>query len=125
MGKNLTGDKFMILLLNSAVMPTEGIYTLKQISQVEFGTLLRDAAETNNFQSYIGYPETAHLIEDMTGVEIAVSREQATLNTGDIMLIVKLRHRVADPSTKTTLEPSIDDFEFYRCDWQPLTEGEI
>lgn len=123
MGENLAGDKFMILLLNSAVMPTEGIYTLKRISQVEFGTLLRDAAETNNFQSYIGYPETARLIEDMTGVEIAVSREQATLDTGDIMLIAKLRHRVADPSTKTTLEPSIDDFEFYRCDWHPLTEG--
>ena len=113
----------MILLLNAAVMPNEGHYTLKQISQPEFRTLLRDAAETNNFQSYIGYPETARLIEDMTGIEIAVSREQATLDTGDVMLIVKLRHRVADPSTKTTLEPSIDDFEFYRCDWNALTEG--
>ena len=115
----------MILLLNAAVMPTEGHYTLKQISQAEFGTLLRDAAETHNFRSYIGYPETARLIEGMTGVGIAVSREQATLDTGDVMLIVKLRQRVADPGTKTTLEPTIDDFEFYRCEWHPLTEGEI
>ena len=114
----------MILLLNAAVMPAEGHYTLKQISQPEFQTLLQDAAETHNFQSYIGYPETARLIEDLTGVEIAVSREQATLDTGDVMLIVKLRHRVADPSTKMTLAPSIDDFEFYRCDWQPLTGGD-
>ena len=106
----------MILLLNAAVMPTEGHYTLKQISDTEFRTLLRAAAASDNFRSYIGYPETARLIEDMTGVEIAVSREQATLNTGDVMLIVKLRHRVADPSTKMTLAPSIDDFEFYRCD---------
>ena len=113
----------MILLLNAAVMPNEGHYTLKRISQPKFRTLLRDAAETHNFQSYIGYPETARLIEDLTGVEIAISREQATLDTGDVILIAKLRHRVADPSTKTTLAPSIDDFEFYRCDWQPLTEG--
>lgn len=110
----------MILLLNAAVMPAEGHYTLKQISQSEFRTLLQDAAETNNFQSYIGYPETARLLEELTDVDIEVSREQATLTVGDVMLIVKLRHRVADPSTKTTLAPSIDDFEFYRCEWKPF-----
>ena len=110
----------MILLLNAAVMPAEGHYTLKRISDTEFQSLLRDAAETHNFRSYIGYPETARLIEQLTDVEIPVSREQATLDIGDVMLIVKLRHRVADPTTKTTLAPSIDDFEFYRCDWQPF-----
>ena len=114
----------MIILLNAAVMPAEGHYTLKRISDTEFRTLLRDAAETHNFRSYIGYPETARLIEQLTDVEIPVSREQATLDIGDVMLIVKLRHRVADPSTKMTLAPSIDDFEFYRCDWHSLTEGE-
>ena len=115
----------MIVLLNAAVMPTEGHYTLKRISQLEFRTLLQDAAASDNFRSYIGYPETALLIEQLTTVEIAVSREQATLDIGDVMLIVRLRHRVADPSTKMTFEPSINDFEFYRCDWQPLTEGGI
>ena len=114
----------MILLLNAAVMPNEGHYTFKRISDTEFRTLLLDAAASDNFRSYIGYSETARLIENMTGVEIPVSREQATLAPGDVMLIVRLRHRVADPSTKMTLAPSIDDFEFYRCDWQSLTEGE-
>ncbi len=113
----------MILLLNAAVMPTEDHYTLQQISHTEFRTLLRGAAASDNFRSYIGYPETARLIEKMTGVKIAVSREQAILDTGDVMLIVKLHHRVTDPSTKMTLEPSIDDFEFYQCDWRPLTKG--
>lgn len=42
----------MILLLNAAVMPNEGHYTLKQISQPEFRTLLRGAAETNNLWSF-------------------------------------------------------------------------
>ena len=112
----------MILLLNAAVMSTEGHYTLKQISQDEFRTVLRGAA-ADNFRSYIGYPETARLLEKLTDVAIEVSREQATLAIGDVMLIVKLCHRVADSSTKITLEPSIDDFEFYRCDWKPLTEG--
>ena len=115
----------MILLLNSAVMPDEGMYTLQRISETTFKKELQDAAASDNFRSYIGYPETAQLIEQLTDVEITVSRAQAALEIGDVMLIVKLRHRVADPSTKMALETSIDDFEFYRCEWKPLTEGEI
>ena len=114
----------MILLLNAAVMPTEGLYTLRQISQAKFRSILREAAASDNFRSYIGYPETACLLTELTDVEIEVSREQATLAVGDIMLIAKLRHRVADPSTKITLEPTIENFEFYRCEWKPLVEGD-
>ena len=113
----------MILLLNSAVMPDEGVYTLKQITETTFTKELQDAAVSDNFKSYIGYPETAQLIEQITGIEVGVSREQATLTPGDIMLIVKLHQRVANPADKETLQLSIDDFEFFRCDWQPLDEG--
>ena len=113
----------MILLLNSAVMPTEGVYTLKQISEATFRTVLREAAVTKNFQSYIGYPETARLIEQLTGIEIEVSREQATLAPGDIILIVKLRQRVTNPIHKDIRQLSIRDFEFFRCDWKPLEDG--
>ena len=113
----------MVLLLNAAVMPTEGVYTLKRISEATFRTVLQEAAATKNFQSYIGYPETARLIEQFTGIEIEVSREQAELTAGDSMLIVKLRHRIAAPASQETPELSMDDFEFYRCEWQPLVEG--
>ena len=114
----------MILLLNSAVMPNEGVYTLKQISEATFQKLLQEAAATDNFKSYIGYPQTAQLIEQITGIAVEVSREQASLTPGDIMLILKLRQRVANPADKETLQLSIDDFEFFRCDWKPLDEGE-
>lgn len=110
----------MILLLNSAVMPDEGVYTLKQITETTFTKQLQDAAASDNFRSYIGYPETAQLIEQITGIAIEVSREQATLTPEDTMLIVKLRHRVADPADKETPQLSINDFEFFQCDWQPL-----
>ena len=113
----------MILLLNSAVMPTEGIYTLKQISEAAFRTVLREAAATKNFQSYIGYPETARLIEQLTGIGIEVSRKQAELIPGDSMLIVKLRHRIEDPASQETPERSVNDFEFYQCEWTPLDNG--
>ncbi len=114
----------MILLLNSAVMPNEGMYTLKRITEATFIKELRDAATSDNLQSFIGYPKTAQLIEQITGIEVEVSREQATLTPGDTMLIVKLRQRVANPADKETLQLSIDDLEFYLCYWKPLDEGE-
>ncbi len=110
----------MILLLNSAVMPDEGVYTLKQITEATFTKELRNAAVSDNFRSYIGYPKTAQLIEQITGIEIEVSREQATLNPGDTMLIVKLRQRIVNPADKETFQLSTDDIDFYQCDWQPL-----
>lgn len=110
----------MILLLNSAVMPDEGVYTLKQISKTIFTKELQDADTSGHLQSYIGYPETARLIEQITGIEVEVSREQASLAPGDIMLIVKLRQRVANPADKEMPQLSVDDFEFFRCNWQPL-----
>lgn len=110
----------MILLFNSAVMPNEGIYTLKQITETTFTKELQGAAASDNFRSYIGYPETARLIEQITGIQVEVSREQATLTPGNTMLIVKLRQRVTNPAEKETLQLSTDDFEFFRCDWNPL-----
>lgn len=112
----------MVHLLNSAVMPDEGVYTLKQITEATFTKELRNAAASDNFRSYIGYTETAQLIEQITGIEVEVSREQATLTSGDTMLIVKLRHRVTNPADKETLQLSADDFEFFQCDWKPLKE---
>lgn len=114
----------MVLLLNSAVMPTEGTYTLKRISEATFRKILQEAAAADNLQSYIGYPETANLIEENTGIEIEVSREQAELAEGDVMLIVKLRHRIQNLSDIGTYQPSLEDLDFFICHWQPLTEGE-
>ena len=114
----------MILLINSAVMPNEGVYTLKRISADTFKNNLQEASTTDDFKSYIGYPETAGLIEQITGVAVDVSREQATLTPGDTMLIVKLRQRVANPADKETLQLSIDDIEFYQCNWTPLNGGD-
>ena len=114
----------MILLLNAAVMPSEGVYTLKKISKAEFRTCLQAASVTGDFKSYIGYPETARIIEEITGVTVEVNREQAGLMPGDVMLIVKLRQRVSEPASKAVLAPSSEDFEFYQCQWHTLSQGE-
>ena len=107
---------------SSAVMLTEGHYNLKRITPSEFRSILQDSVKAGNFRSYVGYLETDRLIEQMIGVVVEVSREQAKLEIGDVMLIAKLRYRVPEPANKIMLDPSMDDFEFYYCDWQPITE---
>ena len=124
LGEDHTTGKIMILLLNAAVMPSEGVYTLKKISQAGFRTCLREAAATGDFKSYIGYPETARIIKEITGVPVEVNREQAVLKPQDVMLIVKLRQRVSEPTSKAALAPSSDDFAFYQCQWHTLDKGE-
>jgi len=101
----------MIKLMNSAMMPVCGIYTLRQMSRNAFVTYLRD----NEFESYIGYPDTARLIEEISGVAIPVSRAQTTLEDGDVMLIAKLKYRVNNPHQKGRFTPSMDDFEFFHA----------
>ena len=113
----------MILLLNSAVMPDEGMYTLQRISETTFQKVLRDAAAMNNFKSYIGYPETARLIEQTTGIEVDVSREQATLTPGDTMLIVKLRHRVANPVIRKPFNSQLMILNFFGAIGNLLMKG--
>lgn len=98
----------MLKLMNSAMMPTEGRYTLKRITEGAFAEILKTA---ESFESSIGYQQTADYIEKISGVKVPVSRNPTTLADGDYMLIIKLAYRVADPATKG--QPQPEDYEFF------------
>lgn len=97
-------------LMNSAMMPRPGRYDYRTLSPQEFGRLVQDAHKAGSLISYIGYEQTARLIERLAGVPIPISREQTPVEDGDILLIAKLRYRVADPRSKG--DPVVEDFEF-------------
>lgn len=105
----------MIRLLNSAVMPVQGDYRLVRVSEPEFATEVRRAHQDGELVSYIGYPQTAEHIRRLSGVTVAVSREQTTLEDGDTLLICKLAYRVVDPATKG--QPQPEDFEYFVCQY--------
>lgn len=100
-------------LLNSAMMPAEGTYRLKRVSSKAFASILC----SEPFESYIGYPDTAQTIEGMAGVKIPLSRQQTTIEDGDTLLICKLKYRLTNPADKGKFTPSIDDFEFFICNY--------
>ena len=103
-----------VIILNSAVMPQEGIYVLKKITKGKFCEELKYAYDFGILRNYIGYQQNIDFIKQWTGVELILSREETKIDDGDVMLIMKLKYRVKDPSTKG--QPvSEEDYEFYMC----------
>lgn len=100
-----------IKLLNSAMMPQEGHYSLKRITREEFVEEIR----TNVIISYIGYKDTADFIEKISGVEIDVNRNPTELRDTDTFLVIKLKYRVPNPAEKGKYVPTDEDYEFFIC----------
>jgi hypothetical protein len=101
------------ILLNSAMMPDEGLYILRRVSRELFGELIADAHRRGELRSYIGYPETAQHIERISGVPIPVNRASTQLPDQALIAVCKLKYRVADPGAKGKLRPGEDDYEYY------------
>ncbi len=102
----------IIHLLNSAMMPQPGNYSLVAMNAPAWRVAFDEFRNGGgNFKSYIGYPQTAAHIAAVLGVEVPVSREQTVLESGDVIFICKLKYRVADPARKGEVVP--DEFEYF------------
>lgn len=113
-----------VKLLNSAMMPKEGIYTLKRISKKEFCNLLVQAQKDGILESYIGYQDNINLIAEWTGITVPFSRANTTVEDRDILLIMKLARRMGDPSMKGKFSFGEGDFEFFRAEYKALRREE-
>lgn len=101
-----------IKLLNSAMMPQPGTYCMTvAIPPRGIKTFIGD----NDFDSYIGYEETAAYLASIIGRPVPVSRAATTLEDGDVMIICRPKYRVADPATKGKFTPGPDDYELFIC----------
>lgn len=105
----------MVRLMNSAMMPREGIYTMRRISKREFIDLLVDAYEQGELDSYLGYQANIDLIYSWTGIRLPFKREMTTVEDGDVLLIMKLKYRLQDPGKKGEWIPREEDYEYFIC----------
>ena len=101
------------ILLNSAMMPDEGLYILRRVSREFFAELVADAHRRGNLKSYIGYPETAQHVQSISGVPIQVNRAATQLPDQALIAVCKLKYRVSDPAMKGQLQPNEEDYEYY------------
>ncbi len=103
----------MIYIMNSAVMPAGcfGTYTyrpscievLKNILEGRYGM----------WESAIGYPQNVNLIHKWTGIRIPMNRTNTILRDGDHIFVMRLVHRVSDPSVKgCPVSEDLEDWEF-------------
>lgn len=101
----------MLKLMNSAMMPREGLYSCKKISKGEFKSFFEKAGK---FESYIGYPNACKILSELTGINIPISRETTDIRFGDLVLAMRLRYRI-DPAEKATRKhgDSVEDYDFY------------
>lgn len=104
-------------LLNSAVITAEGIYESHKISVAEFIDILKKSYEDNKLINYIGYDANIRLIAELADIRLKPNRnELINPQSGDIMLIMKLKYRLADVSKKSNPQfqdkLTEQDFEF-------------
>lgn len=102
----------MIKLMNSAVMPQEGIYLSKKVNE-EFVKMYFQKHKDEGWESYVGYPQNIPYMSKVLGVDIPINRGETKLEHGDVMIVCKLRYRIQDPTQKVNTEPKDEDFEWY------------
>lgn len=101
-------------LMNSAMMPSPGQYTMSQISAEKFFDYVKEAAQQRQLKSWIGYPQNAQIIEQNTGIKVAINKATTVINSGDVLLCMRLKYRTANKGSKV----DINDFEYFKCNYR-------
>lgn len=112
----------IVHLLNSSVMPQPGQYNLVMIDKTVFIDQVKNFFHTKQLINYIGYPQNISLINKWCDINLVTSREMIKLESGDIILIMKLKYRVPQTSLKRDnkfqSELNENDFDFYQCEYK-------
>lgn len=103
------GEVMKKYLLNSAMMPT-GCYGFYHYQPADEETL-REFLEEGDYQSFIGYEETARFIESVTGIKPPKNRLVCRLEPPAEIMVVRLKYRINPNDKGKTLEPSKEDWE--------------
>jgi hypothetical protein len=94
-------------------MPVQGTYIIKKVPKETFILLVNLFYRSGRLKSYLGYSQNKELLREWAGVDVEINRsELGELEDGDILLIMRLKYRVKDPSMKGQ-EVGVDDFEFF------------
>jgi hypothetical protein len=101
------------VLMNSAMIPSEGIYSALRVSKENFAKVFHKME--GSVISHIGYPQTAEILSQVLGIPVHVSRAATFLQYDDVMFVIKLQYRLQNPHEKAEKihGNSINDYEFW------------
>ena len=98
------------ILMNSAMMPTDGYYFVKQVPKDEFVKLWKSLKE--DFISSVGYEDNAIYLTELLGEHIPMNRQETSFEEGDILFILKLKYRLRNPRIKGRFTPRETDYMY-------------
>jgi hypothetical protein len=101
----------MLYLFNTTIMPNEGTFTNRKVTEAEVRQILRRFS--NNFTSAIGHQATADAFNSLFAVGVEVNRIPATMAEGDEAIALKIMGRLPEGQILTTEELNKIGFEFY------------
>ena len=102
----------MLLLMNSAMMPSDGTYRRESITKREFKKLFE--LNKNSYKCYIGYPNACQHASKLLGVELVLNRDETDFKAGDIALVIKLKYRVNPDGKSKNVQYKEEDYEFIK-----------
>jgi hypothetical protein len=88
----------MLILMNSAVMPTDGYYECETVSWEDAKELFQSVG--SKWKSTIGYPNTQKIIESVFGVSIPLCNDATEFKSGDCALCFRLKYRILTKEEK-------------------------
>lgn len=103
------------IVMNSAMMPVDGVFIRRSISQSEFVLFLINAGE---IQSSVGYPAVVSLIRRISGIELPINRDVTRITPNDTILVAKLKYRIENLARKKDWVPQDEDYEFFLVTYQ-------
>ena len=107
----------MLLLMNSAMMPTDGLYRRETLTETEARTLF--FSYQNDYKSFLGYENSCRVFKELTGVKVEMNREKTRVRDNDIMLAMQLSYRV-NPAEKGDRRhgDKLSDYVFSRISYK-------
>lgn len=105
-------------LMNSAIMPADGIYRKRRVSKEVFKAAF--LCDVRCFVSSIGYPETAKVLERLLCIPVPVSRDETKLIGRCTLYVARVPYRVANPAQKGAPRAlTADDLEYSIVEYSP------
>lgn len=105
------------IVMNSSMMPADGIYQRTSISQQTFVSFLVNAEK---LVSSVGYPAVVDLIQRISGIELPINRDVTRITPDDIILVAKLKYRMYNPARKKDWVARDEDYEFFLVTYKTL-----
>jgi len=115
-------ERNMLYLMNSAMMPQDGVYHKETITPSEAKELFNGAGCM--WKSTIGYPNTKKIVDQVLSADIPLCRDSVQFESGDDSIVFSLKYRILSPEEKAanTHGSKLEDYIISRVAYKAIID---